>query len=106
MNIDKKFYNFIKKNMSHVKIIGTDRFHSSFEFEKVKFLFIILFMMWNLLSLCEKIQKIRDSKLNFLKKKNRFNKIIFYIRLNLHNFLRNDFKINKLIKRIRIEQHA
>lgn len=45
MNIDKKFYNFIKKNMSHVKIIGTDRFHSSFEFEKVKFLFIILFMM-------------------------------------------------------------
>lgn len=69
MNIDKKFYNFIKKNMSHVKIIGTDRFHSSFEFEKVKFLFIILFMMWNLLSLCEKIQKIRDNKLNFLKKK-------------------------------------
>lgn len=68
MNIDKKFHNFIL-NMSHVKIIGTDRFHSSFEFEKVKFLFILLFMMWNLLSLCEKIQKIRDNKLNFLKKK-------------------------------------
>lgn len=68
MNIDKKFHNFIL-NMSHVKIISTDRFHSSFEFEKVKFLFILLFMMWNLLSLCEKIQKIRDNKLNFLKKK-------------------------------------
>lgn len=67
MNIDKKFYNFIKKNMSHVKIIGTDRFHSSFEFEKVKFLFIMILLTLNLL--CEKIQKIRDNKLNFLKKK-------------------------------------
>lgn len=58
---------FYKKNMSHVKIIGTDRFHSSFEFEKVKFLFIMILLTLNLL--CEKIQKIRDNKLNFLKKK-------------------------------------
>lgn len=66
MNIDKKFHNFIL-NMSHVKIISTDRFHSSFEFEKVKFLFIMILLTLNLL--CEKIQKIRDNKLNFLKKK-------------------------------------
>lgn len=44
MNIDKKFYNFTL-NMSHVKIIDTDSFHWSLEFEKVKFLFII-YNLW------------------------------------------------------------
>lgn len=44
MNIDKKFYNFIL-NMSNVKIIDTDSFHWSLEFEKVKFLFII-YNLW------------------------------------------------------------